>query len=304
MPREHKPLLADNTITSEASEKPPAIIAIMGSTGVGKTSFINKVTGQNLPVGHELDSCTSEIKEVRLKRGKRNVVLMDTPGFGGSSMSDTEVLRLITKHLMTSYKAGARLTGVIYMHSISPATVDDVTRRNFKMFHKFCGSEHLQQVAIVTTGWDKVDRITGESRESQLRTGQTLFKPMLDHNATMMRHDGTIASAKDIVDHFLRLERIELRIQRQMIVDKLTLPVTDAGSVISDPINDVRRCVERLAAIRDELRAAKEVYSRTRNLLEEERMELREEKRALRGQMKTLTKSLDERFLLWRFLWF
>ncbi|TDL14526.1 P-loop containing nucleoside triphosphate hydrolase protein, partial [Rickenella mellea] len=223
---------------------------IMGSTGAGKTSFINNVTGQTLPVGHELDSCTKDIREVRFKRGKRNVVLVDTPGFGDSSMSDAEVLRLIAKHL-----AGTKLTGIIYMHRISDSKVEGGTRRNYKMFHQLCGSDHLQQVAIVTTWWDKVDFITADSREKTLKTGETLFKPMLDHNATMMRHDGTPTRAKDIVDHFLRLERMVLKIQSQLVLDKMSLPVTDAGSVINtDLLNDARRCVDRLAAVQDELR--------------------------------------------------
>ncbi|TDL17997.1 hypothetical protein BD410DRAFT_793678 [Rickenella mellea] len=273
----------------------------MGSTGVGKTSFINKVTGQSLPVGHELDSCTKEIREVRLKRGKRNVVLVDTPGFGDSSMSDTEVLRLIAKHLVTSHQAGTKLTGIIYMHRISDSKVEGGTRRNFKMFHQLCGSEHLRQVAIVTTWWDKVDTKTAESRENQLMTGKTLFKPMLDYKATMMRHDGSSATAKDIVDHFLRLERMVLKIQSQLIMDKMSLPVTDAGSVMNtDLLNDTRRCLDRLEVLKDELKRTKD--NKTRGLLEEERKELLAEKRALGGQIKSLSKSLNERSFFSRLL--
>lgn len=35
----------------------PILIAVMGKTGTGKTSFINEVTGGSLAVGHELNAC-------------------------------------------------------------------------------------------------------------------------------------------------------------------------------------------------------------------------------------------------------
>jgi len=36
---------------------PPVLIAVMGKTGTGKTSFINAITEKGLKVGHGLDSC-------------------------------------------------------------------------------------------------------------------------------------------------------------------------------------------------------------------------------------------------------
>lgn len=38
-------------------EKKPIVIAVFGKTGTGKTSFIKAVTGQDLHVGHGLESC-------------------------------------------------------------------------------------------------------------------------------------------------------------------------------------------------------------------------------------------------------
>lgn len=37
----------------------PAIIAVMGVTGVGKSYFIGKTTGERVQVGDSLESCTS-----------------------------------------------------------------------------------------------------------------------------------------------------------------------------------------------------------------------------------------------------
>lgn len=37
--------------------KPDVMIAVMGKTGTGKTSFINAVTGESMEVGHDLRAC-------------------------------------------------------------------------------------------------------------------------------------------------------------------------------------------------------------------------------------------------------
>jgi len=77
-----------------------AIIAIMGATGAGKSSFINLVTGANFAVGAGLKSCTKgiEVSPPFMLDGRR-VALVDTPGFDDTNMTDTEVLTLIALFL-------------------------------------------------------------------------------------------------------------------------------------------------------------------------------------------------------------
>ncbi len=43
--------------TSGEDFKRPIVIAVFGKTGAGKTSFIKSVTGMDLEVGHDLESC-------------------------------------------------------------------------------------------------------------------------------------------------------------------------------------------------------------------------------------------------------
>ncbi|TDL14536.1 P-loop containing nucleoside triphosphate hydrolase protein [Rickenella mellea] len=292
------------------SDKDPAIIALMGSTGVGKSSFINTVTKRHrLRVGHALDSCTKEVQEVRLEWGndQRPVVLVDTPGFGDSSMSDTDVLRIIAKYLVKSHKAGTKLTGVIYMHSVIDRKVEGSTRRIFKVFQELCGSKHLKQVVIVTTWWDNVDRALAESREQQLCDGETLFRPMLHDGACMMRHemghDQGFSSAKAVLDHLLKFSTMDLHIQKQLVNEKRPLPVTSAGSIINqDLMRNAQRCLDRLEVVRGELNNTKD--DTIRRLLLEELRELEEEKKAIRKEIKTLSKKINDRSMLWRLLGF
>lgn len=50
-------ILCDTNIM--VNNKPEVLIAIIGATGAGKTTFISKATGRDdLPIGHGIDSCT------------------------------------------------------------------------------------------------------------------------------------------------------------------------------------------------------------------------------------------------------
>jgi len=42
------------------------LVAVMGMTGAGKTTFINEVTGANMEIGHGLKSCTHIIGKTLL----------------------------------------------------------------------------------------------------------------------------------------------------------------------------------------------------------------------------------------------
>ncbi|TDL14532.1 hypothetical protein BD410DRAFT_809657 [Rickenella mellea] len=276
---------------------------IMGATGAGKSSFVNTVTDHetNLAVGHALDSCTKEIQEVHLKRGGKSVVLVDTPGFGDSSLSDTSVLRLIARHLKTSYKAGVKLTGVIYMHRISDSSFPSGPESNFRMFQELCGADHLKHVVILTTRWENVEMQVALERERQLKTNQTLFKPMIGCGAHMMRYDNVLASAQGVLDYLLEKDTVVLCIQRQLIKEKRALPTTDAWSVLNpNPIAEMRHCHELLVEVQEKLDRAEDRDSR--KALKKERKELKKEQRAIRRQIRAFASTLNDPGLLSRLL--
>ncbi|KAF7628771.1 hypothetical protein AFLA_004117 [Aspergillus flavus NRRL3357] len=53
-------------------------VAVMGMTGVGKTTFITALTGDNLTVGHGLSSCTKDINVGETFINGQRVHLIDT----------------------------------------------------------------------------------------------------------------------------------------------------------------------------------------------------------------------------------
>lgn len=75
----------------------------MGPTGSGKTTFINLASGSNLRVGPGLDSCTETVQTSKpFDLNGRRAILVDTPGFDDTSKSDGDVLREITRYLVSS----------------------------------------------------------------------------------------------------------------------------------------------------------------------------------------------------------
>jgi predicted GTPase len=69
--------------------------------------FINAATGNNGGVGHNLQSCTTEISATKLQFFERSlfdVVFVDTPGFDDTNKTDGEILELIADWLNKTYE--------------------------------------------------------------------------------------------------------------------------------------------------------------------------------------------------------
>lgn len=98
------------------------------------------------------------------------------------------------------------------------------------MLHRLCGNSMMKNVVIATTMWGLVDEKIGAAREAELRADPQLMKPLLDSGATMVRHDGTLASAQNIVQQFFRMTPQRLRIQRELVDEGKDILETAAGT--------------------------------------------------------------------------
>lgn len=255
------------------------LIAVMGATGTGKSTFINLASGMNLAVGDDLMSCTSEVTYSHefILDGRR-VILMDTPGFDDTTVSDTDILRMISLHLHTTYEHGVILSGILYLHRISDPRMGGITRRNFTMFRKLCGDETLNNVLIITTMWGLVDPERGAARERQLRSDGILFKPVLESGARMIRHDNTPKCAQDILRMIMKNRPQVLRIQRELVDEQKDISQTGAGAELGREFAELaKKHREELEAIRAELEAAHRADTQTRKELEECRKQLQTE---------------------------
>ncbi|KAI1631490.1 P-loop containing nucleoside triphosphate hydrolase protein [Biscogniauxia mediterranea] len=215
------------------------LIAVMGMTGSGKTTFISKVTGRSdLAIGHSLTSCTRDIQVIETKIDGRTVRFVDTPGFSDTTLSDSEVLQLIADYLATAYKSEIKLSGIIYLHPISDTRVTHHATKNLQMFQKLTGDTNLKNVLLVTSMWDKVAEPQGLAREQELK--DKFWKIMLAYGAKSIRHNGTPKSAERIAQMLMKNEPFYLQLQKEMGENNMTLRDTAAGREVMAEISKMK----------------------------------------------------------------
>ncbi|CAA7260919.1 unnamed protein product [Cyclocybe aegerita] len=259
------------------------LVAIMGATGSGKTSFINVASGSTFGVGEGLVSRTEAVQTTHAFHvDGRSVRLVDTPGFDDTTRSDFDILRTIADHLTSSYKAGKSLAGVIYIHRISDIRMSGIARKNFRMFRKICGDSTLRNVVIMTNMWGSVEPSIAEAREAELASGELLFKPVLEAGATMLRHSGTSESAHDVLRHIIQNHGgpLVLDVVRQIEIEHKGLEQTDAADACRDEMAKEadRLHREEMEKVQREIEAAlKQQEEEARRRIEEEIRRHREE---------------------------
>ncbi|KAI5987410.1 hypothetical protein F5J12DRAFT_728429 [Pisolithus orientalis] len=192
----------------------------MGPTGAGKSTFVDCAVGRpTVNAGHDL-MYMKGIRPVRYPHsdGIRNIVLVDTPGFDDTFMTDAQILRQIAHWLNATYKKNIKLSGVLYLHRISDNRVSGTPLRNYNMFRELCGKENFKNVVLVTTMWDEVTEEVGSARENELQSD--FWRSMINLGSTIHRFDGTTESAWEIISCLSvapPVERRPLQMQREMV---------------------------------------------------------------------------------------
>ncbi|KAF4565583.1 hypothetical protein EYR40_002350 [Pleurotus pulmonarius] len=169
----------------------PGVILVMGSTGSGKTTFINQFLDEfnQLETGDGLDSVTQDIAAVRAKVGGRDVEFIDTPGFDDTNRSEFEIATIIADWLAFRYRNGYKINGIVLMRDIRRvrATGSDIANRI--VFEKLIGSNNFKNIRLMTSFWPPASDIAGtkqcEKREAMLR--EVFWKDMISHGANMSR---------------------------------------------------------------------------------------------------------------------
>ncbi|KAJ2922356.1 hypothetical protein H1R20_g14728, partial [Candolleomyces eurysporus] len=255
----------------------------MGATGSGKTTFINAASWGKLETSAGLVSCTNKVQAAPpFMLDGRLVTLIDTPGFDDTTRSDTDVLKMISHFLASTYQTHKTLAGIIFVHRITDDRFGGVSGRNFKMFSKLCGDNSLKNVVLLTNKWNEVEKRVGLAKEHELATRDIFFKPALDKGARMMRHDGSRRSALKVIRSLLESDTgMVPQIAREIVVEKKDILQTAAGIALNEDLLAQRaRYEERMK----ELGEDHEVALKTKD--EEMRREIEEQAKELQADMK------------------
>jgi len=107
------------------------------------------------------------------------------------------------------------------------------------MFQKLCGPDSLKNVVIVTTMWDMVSLEEGSEREQELKLSDSMFKPVLDGGATIMRHHNTPQSATEVINRLLGKTATTVQIVREIAEEKKHVQDTEAGIELRTDIEGI-----------------------------------------------------------------
>ncbi|KDR82101.1 hypothetical protein GALMADRAFT_135468 [Galerina marginata CBS 339.88] len=233
-----------NTLEAGQLNQKDIVIALMGPSGSGKSHIIDILTersGQRAAA--MLHSSTTEVRSFRIKNYpgyKNRVVLVDTPSFDNSEVSDLDILRLINDWLAKTYEEKVLLSGIIYLHRVTDNRMSGTPYRNLRIFGELCGERAANNVFLITTMWDRLDQDLGESREQSLQ--KTFWKPMLDNGATIARfNNNEPTSAWDIIDSVIsrRSKPIPLLLQEEIIDCNRSLKETHAGQELCENLQNL-----------------------------------------------------------------
>ncbi|KDQ08778.1 hypothetical protein BOTBODRAFT_37636 [Botryobasidium botryosum FD-172 SS1] len=215
----------------------------MGPTGAGKTTLVNKLSNANFKVGYGLESETQHIQTAQCHINGQQVLLIDTPGFDDTDKSDTDILNLIATHLANSYRAGCRLTGILYLHRITDNRVGGVSYKNMKIFEKLCGDSAMASVILCTTMWGQVPEHVGAQRERELAAN--FWRNMIAKGATMRRVLDSQESATQIVSSLVSLRRpVTLAVQSEIVDQGKSVLDTAAGRDLNREKEEARLRME------------------------------------------------------------
>lgn len=220
------------------------LIALIGPTGSGKSSFMSKVTGDLEGVGHDLRT-DSHTREVRTSRCAMigpfsNVVLVDTPG--STKGSDQEALNILSEWLQRTYKRKAVFSAILYFHRITDTRMDGTPLTNLRGFQKLlCGNRTISRIILTTTMWDDVEEEIGEQRLAELQ--HTDWRVMVAHGSTIFRYQNTSESARELLKEatvaLSAEERRRILLQQEILDLKEKLQDTAVGQSVYSRLNQL-----------------------------------------------------------------
>ncbi|KAK3621401.1 hypothetical protein LTR56_015995 [Elasticomyces elasticus] len=261
--------MADHTMIEEEDD----YIAVMGLTGSGKSTFISKCTGEPpLNVGHGLESCTrahcpqclavhlmmeADTKKCTLhtiQHKGRTVHLLDTPGFNDTYDSNQDVFLEVAHTLITAYKLGIKVTGIIYLQSMTDVRMQGSAVRSLRLLEALCGVHAYSCVSLTATHCKIVPIQERQQKLLQLRSNPTFWGNLYEGGSSVVEFADTKKSALSIIDTLLEKgPRHTLCFQRQMVDDHLTIDDTDAGKVLhsewSAAVKDLRKQLNEMQVL-------------------------------------------------------
>ncbi|KAH8750694.1 P-loop containing nucleoside triphosphate hydrolase protein [Hyaloscypha sp. PMI_1271] len=209
------------------------LIAVMGVTGSGKSTFIKNVTGiEDIKVGHGLCSETDKVQSYKTIINNKAVVLVDTPGFDDTFEDDEVVVERIADWLSDTYKSNRLLNGILYLHRIDAPRLGGSSSRSLRMLKEICGQDAYKNIVLATTFWDQVGEADGKAREKELLEEDSFWKKLIAEGARTIRMSRNKEAGKRLLEDMGTKATAILKIQKEMVEDGKSFEETTAATEI------------------------------------------------------------------------
>ncbi|KAG2002839.1 hypothetical protein GB937_009489 [Aspergillus fischeri] len=165
------------------------LFIVTGPAGVGKSSFIKSITGEDVYIGSTLESGTKTTSLVPTVIGNQRCLFLDMPGFNTRDFDDWDVFhRLMTA--MSVVERYVKFRGVLYVDSMEENRVTPATEKILTWLWLFCGQDYMPNVTVVTTRWDGLDADGIETKMARVEKwrAEGLLQRFFEHGASIYHH--------------------------------------------------------------------------------------------------------------------
>ncbi|MCJ1386558.1 hypothetical protein MMC17_009684 [Xylographa soralifera] len=209
------------------------LVAVIGVTGSGKSSFIRRITEyNNIVIGDTSESQTETVERYPFKCDGQSYVLIDTPGFNDSKLDDETVFDMLAEWLVNTYRAKQRLNGLIYLLPIIDNRQKGSEIRNLRMFKKLCGEENFGNIMLGLTFCDREEGTVVQARTKELKENPRWWGDMVARGSVIREIPQERDPCLKLLKHFIPKEKVTLRLQSEVVNRGVPIDNTAAAQTV------------------------------------------------------------------------
>ncbi|KAF9034627.1 hypothetical protein BJ165DRAFT_1534075 [Panaeolus papilionaceus] len=179
-------------------------VLIMGSTGSGKSTFIEALglKGSSKISSNGLDGYTQAVSTYKLNHittpGGRQIYVIDSPGFADTKISELAIVSMLQRWI----KNNGFVNHIFYLMPITKVRLPGSQRKVLKTFRALTGITTARNITVITTMWDTIwgEHAAQRAEETFRQLQNNIWKDFINQGSQIARFQNTKESALSILD--------------------------------------------------------------------------------------------------------